>query len=61
MTLIGAVVGYNGIPGHFKERIINSKMCNSPRPRAEKYCPQGVIKIIQSFQRIQQRKYIKAD
>ena len=35
MGLIGAVVGYNGIPGYFKQKIINSRMKDSPRPRDE--------------------------
>lgn len=33
MTLIGAIVGYNGIPGYFKQKIINARMKDSPRPR----------------------------
>ena len=33
MTLVGAIVGYNGIPGYFKQKIINSRMKDSPRPR----------------------------
>ena len=33
MALVGAVVGYNGIPGYFKQKIINSRMKDTPRPR----------------------------
>lgn len=33
LTLVGAVIGYNGIPGYFKQKIINSRMKDSPRPR----------------------------
>lgn len=33
MTLIGAIVGYNGIPGYFKQKIVNSRMQDSPKPR----------------------------
>ncbi len=43
MTLIGAAVGYNGIPGYFKQKIINSRMKDSPRPRDEKYSPYKII------------------
>ena len=43
MTLVGAVVGYSGIPGYFKQKIVNSRMKDSPRPRDEKYSPHMVI------------------
>jgi hypothetical protein len=33
MTLVGAAVGYNNIPGYFKQKIVNSHMKNSSRPR----------------------------
>jgi ADP-ribosylglycohydrolase len=33
MTLVGAIVGYNGIPGYFKQKIVNSRIKNSIRPR----------------------------
>ena len=33
MTLIGATVGYTGIPGYFKQKIVNSSLRDSPRPR----------------------------
>jgi len=33
MTLIGAIVGYNGIPGYFKQKIISTNIKESPRPR----------------------------
>lgn len=33
MTLVGAIIGYNAIPGYFKQKIINSRMKDSPRPR----------------------------
>lgn len=33
LTLVGAAVGYNGIPSYFKQKIVNSRMKNSPRPR----------------------------
>lgn len=46
MTLVGAIVGYNGIPSYFKQKIVNSRMKDSPRPRDEKYSPSKVIEII---------------
>lgn len=33
MTLVGAIVGYNGIPCYLKQKIVNSRMKDSPRPR----------------------------
>jgi hypothetical protein len=43
LTLIGAIVGYNGIPGYFKQKIVNSRMKDSPRPRDDKYSTYKVI------------------
>lgn len=53
MTLIGAVVGYNGIPGYFKQKIINARMKDSPRPRNEKYSPHQVVGIIENLMKVQ--------
>jgi ADP-ribosylglycohydrolase len=39
MTLVGAAVGYNRIPGYFKQKIVNSRVKNSIRPRDKKYSP----------------------
>ena len=33
MGLIGAITGYNKIPSYFRNKIINSSMKNTPRPR----------------------------
>ena len=33
LAIVGAIVGYNGIPNYFKQKIVNSRMKNSPRPR----------------------------
>lgn len=59
MTLVGAMVGYNGIPSYFKQKIVNSRMKDSPRPRDEKYSPHKVVEIIESLQRVQGQKYFK--
>jgi hypothetical protein len=61
MTLIGAIVGYNGIPGYFKEKIINAKTNNSSRSKAEKYCPRRVVSIIENLRKIEQRNYVRTN
>jgi ADP-ribosylglycohydrolase len=33
MALIGGIVGYNHIPSYFKQKIVNSRMTQSSRPR----------------------------
>jgi ADP-ribosylglycohydrolase len=33
MALVGCVVGYNAIPSYFRQKIINSRMSQSNRPR----------------------------
>ena len=43
MTIIGATVGYSAIPGYFKQKIVNSSLKDSPRPRDEKYAPSNCI------------------
>ena len=53
MALIGATCGYNWIPGYFKQKIINSRMKNSPRPRDEKYSPHQVVNLISSLMKVQ--------
>lgn len=53
LTLIGAIVGYNGIPSYFKQKIINSRMKDSPRPRDPKYSTHQVIDIIEQLIKIQ--------
>ena len=53
MAMIGAIVGYNGIPGYFKQKIINSRMRDSPRPRDEIYSPHQIIDIIEKLVKVQ--------
>lgn len=43
MGLIGAILGYNGIPSYYRKKIIEFNMKNSPRPRDEKYSPNKII------------------
>jgi hypothetical protein len=59
MTLVGAAVGYNGIPGYFKQKIVNSRMKNSTRPRDEKDSPHNAIEILENLQKVQMRTYTK--
>lgn len=33
MALVGCAVGYNSIPSYFKQKIMNSRMNQSSRPR----------------------------
>jgi ADP-ribosylglycohydrolase len=35
MALVGSIVGYNNIPSYFKQKILNSRMNQSSRPRNE--------------------------
>lgn len=59
LTLVGAIVGYNGIPGYLKQKIVNSRMKDSPRPRDEKYSTHKVIELVEGLQRVQTQKYFK--
>jgi len=33
MAIVGSIVGYNKIPSYFKQKIMNSRMSQSSRPR----------------------------
>ncbi len=35
MALVGSIVGYNSIPSYFKQKISNSRMSQSSRPRSD--------------------------
>lgn len=35
MALVGSIVGYNMIPSYFKQKIVNSRMTQSSRPRED--------------------------
>ena len=35
MGIVGSIVGYNSIPSYFKQKIVNSRMSQSSRPRNE--------------------------
>lgn len=43
MALVGSIVGYNNIPSYFKQKIMNSRMSQSSRPRGDEYCPYHII------------------
>lgn len=49
MGIVGAIVGYNRIPNYLKQKIVNSRMKNSPRPRDEKYSPHNIVEIIEKL------------
>ena len=46
MGLVGSVVGYNEIPSYFKQKIVNSRMTQSSRPRNDEYTPYHIIEIV---------------
>jgi ADP-ribosylglycohydrolase len=46
MALVGSLIGYNNIPSYFKQKIINSRMSQSSRPRPDEYTPYQVIEIV---------------
>ena len=43
MALVGSVVGYNSIPSYFKQKVVNSRMTQSSRPRNDEYTPYHII------------------
>jgi hypothetical protein len=53
MTLIGAIVGYNGIPRYFKEKIIGGNVNDNLKERDKIYCVSNVIDIINKMRNIQ--------
>ena len=57
MAIVGAVVGYNCIPNYFKQKIVNTRLDKSPRPRSDKYSPHQIISIIEEMQKMQQVRY----
>lgn len=46
MGLVGSVVGYNSIPSYFKQKVVNSRMTQSSRPRDDEYTPYHIIEIV---------------
>lgn len=59
MALVGSIVGYNAIPPYFKQKIINSRMTQSSRPRNEEYTPYHVVDIVQGLLRVRPDHYVK--
>lgn len=43
MALVGSVVGYHMIPSYFKQKIVNSRMSQSSRPRQDEYSPYHIV------------------
>jgi ADP-ribosylglycohydrolase len=46
MGLVGSIVGYNMIPSYFKQKIVNSRMSQSSRPREDEYTPYHIVEIV---------------
>ena len=60
MGLVGAVVGYNAIPSYFKQKIANSRMTQSSRPREEEYTPYHVMEAVEELLRVRPEVYERA-
>lgn len=59
MTLVGSIVGYNNIPSYFKQKIINSRMTQSSRPRSDEYTPYHVVDIVENLMKVRPNHYVK--
>ena len=59
MALVGSIVGYNSIPSYFKQKIMNSRMSQSSRPRNEEYTPYHVVDIVENLMRARPDHYVK--
>ena len=46
MALVGSVVGYNSIPSYFKQKVVNSRMSQSSRPREDQYSAYNIVEIV---------------
>ena len=46
MALVGSVVGYNSIPSYFKQKVVNSRMSQSSRPREDQYSAYHIVEIV---------------
>jgi ADP-ribosylglycohydrolase len=59
MGLVGSIVGYTGIPSYFKQKIVNSRMSQSSRPRNDEYSPYHIIEIVERLMKIRPATYMK--
>jgi ADP-ribosylglycohydrolase len=59
MGLVGSIVGYNNIPSYFKQKIMNSRMNQSSRPRNEEYTPYHMIEIVENLMKVRPDRYVK--
>lgn len=59
MCLVGSIIGYNGIPSYFKQKITNSRMTQSSRPRDDEYTPYHIIEIVDKLMKIRPDQYTK--
>ena len=59
MGLVGSVVGYSMIPSYFKQKIVNSRMTQSSRPREDEYMPYHIIEIVDNLMKCRPDHYTK--
>lgn len=59
MALVGCIVGYNSIPSYFKQKLMNSRMSQSSRPRNDEYTPYHVVEIVENLMKIRPDHYVK--
>lgn len=59
MALVGSIVGYNSIPSYFKQKLMNSRMNQSSRPRNDEYTPYHVVEIVENLMKIRPDHYVK--
>lgn len=59
MGLVGSVIGYNAIPSYFKQKVVNSRMSQSSRPRNDEYTPYHIIEIVEKLMKNRPEHYVK--
>jgi ADP-ribosylglycohydrolase len=59
MALVGSIIGYNNIPSYFKQKIMNSRMTQSSRPRHDEYTPYHVVDIVEELMKVRPDRYVK--
>ena len=46
MGLVGAAIGYNRIPNFFKNKIIDSRIKKSQKPRTSHLCSSKIVELV---------------
>ena len=59
MGLVGSIVGYTSIPSYFKQKVVNSRMTQSSRPRSDEYSPYHIIEIVEKLLKNRPNLYVK--